>query len=173
MQLPQTSYSRYHNGATPGTRADSNGGQHESYLNDEGSDIPCGIFVALKSEEKVDLVDATGDVLAGVVVNSFARDPESLTGDNAVKAGAMMPVLAEGAIYMHCEQVVTVTDPVYVRFSATGSQKLGAVRKDDDTGTARLVLGARFTQGGGVTSTGGDAPIVYFSRAADAAASAV
>lgn len=164
--MAQTTYSRFPGGASPGTPGDSNFGQRASYLNDEGTAIAAGIGVALKSEGKADLFDAGADELAGIVMNDFVGDPDGLTGDQAIQDGAMMSVLEEGAAYVHCEQTVAVTDPVYCRHTVTTTELLGAFRKDSDSGKARLVKGARFTKAGSTTVP----PIVYFSRAAEKAA---
>lgn len=168
--MAQTTYSRAFSGSSPGTPGDSNFGQRASFLNDQGADVPVGIAVALKSEGKADLPSAAGDEIAGIVMNDFARDPKSLTGDNGIKAGDMMSVLEEGAAYVHCEQSVTPLDPVYVRITSDGDSntQLGKFRKDADSGRARLVKGARFISSGSSSTP----PIVHFSRAAEKAAKA-
>lgn len=164
--MAQTTYSRQFDGASPGTPGDSNFGHRASYLNDEGAAIAVGIAVAYKSEGKAELFDAGTDEIAGIVMNDFGRSPNDLSGDEGIQDGAMMSVLEEGAAYVHCEQTVTPADPVYVRHTVTTTEKLGAFRKDSDSGKARLVKGARFAKGGSAT----EPPIVYFSRAAEKAA---
>jgi len=37
-------------------------------------------------------------------------------------------------------------DPVYIRITATGNEKVGSVRNDSDSGDAILLSGARFLE---------------------------
>lgn len=165
--MAQTTYSRGFSPASAGTPGSSSFGHRASFLNDEGTAIAAGIAVAYKSEGKIEMFDAAADVVAGIVMNDMVQDPDNLTGDQYAPDDAMVSILEEGAAYVHCEQSVTPADPVYVRYTVNTTELLGAFRKDADTGKARLLKGARFLTAGSSTV----APIVWFSRAADNAAS--
>jgi hypothetical protein len=112
----------------------SSGVRVEAWVNGQGADVPAGVAVAkTATENSAALPAASTDVVAGFIVNSFARNPTALTTGKAVIAGDEMNVLSEGAIYVDVEQTMTVADPVYVRYSANGgSTQLGKVRKDAD-----------------------------------------
>lgn len=55
-------------------------------------------------------------------------------------------VLKKGNVWVETEVVVTTTDDVYVRYSASGSEKRGAFRNDADTADAAILPNARFAQ---------------------------
>src|SRR4029077_5432923 len=58
-------------------------------------------------------------------------------------------------------------DPVYVRFAAgAGGMQIGRFRKDPDSGTARLVKGARVLVDS-ATGSGGNTAGIYFSAASE------
>lgn len=162
--MAQTSYAREHSAANvAGGLGDTGPNRVESYLNDEGADIPAGIAVVEKALGTADLFDSTNDTLLGIVVNSYARDPDDLDGLDVIKDGGAMNVLTEGTIWVVVEEAVAVTDPVYCRFSAAGEEVLGAFRTDADTSDAREVKGARFlteTSGAGIA-------LLKFSNAAE------
>lgn len=152
--------------AFPGMLYDLTLSRKRSYQNGEASAaVPPGLMVARNSELLAKLLVAATDALAGVVIHTHARN--NVSGQNGFESGAEMGVLEEGAVYVQCEQTVTVADPVYVRVAAGTGTVIGAFRKDSDNGTAVLVAGARFIAGGGVTNP----PAVYFSAAVQAAAS--
>ena len=166
--MSQTTYSRNFEAAFAGMLGDSGDHRIGSYLNVEGSDIPAGILVALVGEGQAELVEATGDLLAGGVLKTFARDPGdasgALSGTAVIKSGHMMPVLEEGAVWLLGEEAMAVGDDVFVRFAAgAGGSQLGAVRNDADTASARQVLGARVLK----ASTGAGPVLVYLSVAVD------
>lgn len=161
----QTTYGRDFAGAAAGTPG-AEFGHKASYLNDEGAAVGAGIFTAYKSEGKCENIDAATDKIAGVILNITTQDRDGLTAAEYAPDGAELVVLEEGPAYMQCEQSVTPADPVYVRHTVATTETLGAVRKDSDSGKARLVKGARFMTSGSSTTP----PIVWFSKAADAAA---
>lgn len=158
----QTTFGRAMAGAAPGTPGPEFGFR-ESYLNDEGAAINAGIAVCLKSEGKCENVDSAADVIAGIVLNVAVQDVDGLENDEYAPDGAMVTVQSEGPAYVWCEQSVTPLDPVYVRHTVTTTEKLGAFRKDSDSGKARLVPGARFITSGSTTTP----PMVWFSKAAN------
>lgn len=169
--MAQTTYSRSFGGAYSGQPGDDVlGSRVESFVNGEGSDIPAGIAVCQKgtTEGSVELIDAAADVPVGVVLNSYARDPNSLSNADAVKDGNMANVLTEGAVFVKVEDTLDVSDDVFVRHTANGAGKLqlGAFRSDSDSGNASQVFGARWLKG---ASAGGVA-LLYFSAAAHRAA---
>lgn len=163
--MSQTSYSRTQTTAIAGQLADAGPSRVSAFLNDQGADIPAGCFVSLKAEGTCDLPAGATEILAGVVVNSFARDPDNLTGTAAVQAGDVANILEEGAIWVRCEEAMAVTDNVFVRHaSGAGGSVLGLVRNDADTASARRVTGARVL----IPSTGAGLVMLYFSASADA-----
>src|SRR4051812_40577699 len=92
----QTSYSTNFGAAIPGQLCEHT---HVSSLkNDQAADIPAGIAVYNKAEGTAALPTTATQRLAGVVVNSYARNPNDLTGTNAILDQDMMNVLDEGAI---------------------------------------------------------------------------
>lgn len=163
--MSQTTYARSFTQAFAGQLGDSGPVRIGSYVNDQGADISAGVFVSLKAEGTCDLPAGSTEILAGVVLNSFARDPDSLTGTTAVQAGDVAPILEEGAVWVRCEEAMAITDNVFVRHAAgAGGSALGLVRNDADTASARRVSGARIL----VPSTGAGLVLIYFSAAADA-----
>jgi hypothetical protein len=158
----QTTYGRELSSASAGTIG-SDHGHKASYLNDEGSPIAAGIAVAYKSEGKCELIDAGTDEIAGIVLNYDQQDRDDLEDDEYAPDGASITLLEEGDVYVQCEQTVTPADPVYVRHTVTTTEKLGAFRKDSDSGKARLVPGARFLTAGSTTV----APKIWFSKQAE------
>lgn len=162
--MSQTSYSRTFTQAFAGQLGDSGPNRIGSYVNDQGADIPAGCFVVHKAEGTADLPASATEKLAGVVVNSFARNPDDLSGTAAIQAGDTMNVLEEGAIWVSCEEALAVGADVYVRYaSGAGGSVLGLVRSDGDTSSARRATGARVL----VPSTGAGLCMIYFSAAAD------
>lgn len=164
--MPQSSYTLGPaNAAFAGQKTESGPSQVGTYANNQGADIPAGVFVALTGDAQVTLPTTATVQLAGVVMNQFARDPNDLTGTNAVKAGASCAVLEFGDIWVLSEQAMAVTDKVFVRYAAgAGGTQLGAIRKDADTLTARRTSGARVRIG----SSAAGPCLISFSAAADA-----
>lgn len=163
--MSQTSYSRTQTTAFAGQLGDAGPHRISGFVNDQGADIPAGCFVSLKAEGTCDLPAGATEILAGIVLNSFARDPDNLTGTAAVQAGDVAPVLEEGAAWVRCEEAMAVTDNVFVRHAAgAGGSVLGLVRNDADTASARRVTGARVL----IPATAAGICLVYFSAAADA-----
>lgn len=169
--MAQTTYDRDY--STPFSGSPGNTGLKDdvSALNDEGSDIPAGIGVTQKSEGKIEEFDAAADVLAGITLNTFAREPGELSGaDDAIKAGAMCNVREKGAVYVKVEETVAVNDPVFCRHTSdgAGNTQLGRFRKDSDAGRARLVRGARWLTGGTTSLPA----MLHFDASAEKAAQA-
>jgi hypothetical protein len=164
----QTTYSRAAGTPHSGTPGDTGPKKDVSYLNDEGSDIPAGIGVTLKSEGKIEEFDANADSLAGIVLNNFARNPDSLSGSDAIQAGDMCNVRELGAVYVAVEETVAVGDPVYCRHTSDGADntQLGKFRNDSDSGKAKLIKGARWLTAGTTTSPA----LLHFDRSVEAAA---
>lgn len=150
--------------AFAGQLGDSGPHRIETYLNDSGAQLPAGIAVVLSATDKVTLMDATGDQIAGFVLNQVARNPDSLTGTNAIQIGDDLDVVAEGAVWALAEEAMAVTDKVYVRFDAGTGTQMGAIRNDADTATCRRLSGARVLR---ACSAAGPC-LIYFSAAVDA-----
>lgn len=168
--MAQTSYSRSPSAsAFAGQLGDSGEHRIESWVADQGTDLPAGVAVTVKSEGKADLPAGLTEKLAGISLNSFARSPDDLTGTAAIKDGATFDVLTEGAVWVVVEEAMAVTDNVYVRTAANTGTQLGAFRNDADPAagpvdTCRRVKGARVLIG----SSGSGVALIYFSAAVDA-----
>lgn len=164
MAFPQTAYARTNDAAHSGQLGDSGPHRVESYLNDEGSDIPAGIGVVLKAEGTCDEFDGSGDLMLGVTVLTEARDPTGLSGSDTIKDNQVCNVLTEGAIWVQVEVAIAITDAVYVRYTSdSGSNtQLGRFRNDADSSKAAVLKGARWLSSG---SAGGCA-LLHYSRSA-------
>lgn len=105
--------------------------------------------------------------IAGFAVrsNSVAATPNYAGGDGTpaseYPSGAEMAVMAAGAIVALTDDTVSRFDPVYVRITATGNEKVGSVRNDSDSGDCILLEGARFDQAGTGTAAA-HAPVRIF-----------
>lgn len=123
--------------------------------------IPFGRVVAYNAaQDKVKLPAAATDILdansesrpvAGVVIAQL--DMEEQDANVLGVAGANVPaypigrpfgLVRKGRIWVWSEQAVSPTDQVFVRYTASGDNVVGNVRKDADTATAALLKGARF-----------------------------
>jgi hypothetical protein len=173
----QTSYNRVFTQAFAGMLSDPGPHRIETFLNDEATDIPAGIFVGEEAGtaggQKAKLLVSTTYPVAGVVVNSAARNPgdiatAALSGTAAIRAGKQFNVMAEGAVWVLCEEVVAVGDTVYARHTANGplTQK-GAIRNDSDSSNCVEVKGARIIDAGTSNAGGTGCALVVFSRAAN------
>lgn len=135
MAIPQQStYTRPYNDRIVGQPSDSDHQERTTKLNNEGAAIPAGVAVTENAEGKCDLVDASTDKIAGVVINDYTRDPNGLTGSEAYGDAKMFPLMVEGGIMVVVDGTVTVGGEVYVRHTANGAGKLqlGAFRGDAD-----------------------------------------
>lgn len=151
--MSQTSYSRVFVNAFAGMLGDSGFRYIQTRVNASGVDLPAAIGVKESdTDDSATVLAASSDVISGVIVNSFARDPgsagNSLSGTNAIKAGNEMNILSEGVIFVKPEQTCTVSDPVYVRYATSVNDstltQTGSFRKDADlsgavSGTANVV----------------------------------
>jgi hypothetical protein len=110
------------------------------------SAIPFGRFVSLGSaDSECKLPAASGDVgnkTWGVAVAHTAQEPNS---DGGYARYANVTILNKGRVWMYAEQDCTLSDDVYVRYTANGAGKdVGQVRKDDDTSKAAALTRAKF-----------------------------
>lgn len=133
----QTTYSRDPSVAYAGQLGDPNPRLIATRSNSESSaNVAAGIFLKQDTEGKAKLLTAATERLAGVVLNTFSRNPGdvsvSLSGNEAYAPKAAMPMLQEGSAWVRCEQAMAVTDSVYVRFATGSGTTIGAVRKDPD-----------------------------------------
>lgn len=155
MAPVQTTYLVASPPAWPGMDFNHALNSHTSAIQAEGSvEIPFGIFVARASstdhlgKPKALLLAAATDFVLGAVIHQHTYNPETDLGAAGLKPKTVMDVRTSGALWVLCEQAVTVTDPVYVRFAAGAGTQKGAVRKTADVvssaATAVLLKGARF-----------------------------
>jgi len=77
----------------------------------------------------------------GAAVNYSGGDG---TGASEYDAGTDVAVMEAGALAVETDDTVSRFDPVYVRITATGTEKVGSVRNDSDSGDCILLSGARF-----------------------------
>lgn len=122
---------------------------------------PVGRVVSYNAaQDKVKLPAAATDILdansesrpvVGVVIAQL--DIEDQAANTLGVAGANVPaypigrpftVLRKGRVWVWSEQAVAPTDQVFVRYTASGNEVVGNVRKDLDTDKAALLVGARF-----------------------------
>jgi len=152
MAPVQTSYLGTTPPAWPGMDFHFRGNSQTSAIQAEASaEVPFGIFVARATstdhllKPKALLLAASTDFILGAVMHQHTYSPETDLGTVGLKPKTVMDVRTNGALWMLCEQAVTVTDPVYARYaSGAGGTQKGAVRKTADTATAVLLKGARF-----------------------------
>jgi hypothetical protein len=176
----QAVYSRQFGGQFSGQLMDSAFGRRiEGWLNSTTSDQPAGIAVAKLvpvvsgPSGEFQLLASAADLIAGIAVLSFGRDPGSAAitfggPDGAIEEGAVADLLCEGAIAVQTEQAMVRGDPVYVRVISDGglNTQTGRFRKDNDSGRARLVKGAEVLADS-ATGANGNVAGIYFSRAVD------
>lgn len=161
----QTTYSRAPDAAFAGQLGDAGDTRIVSLKNDQGADIPAGVIVSRKAEGTADLPAGATELMAGAVVNSFARNPNDLSGTAAVKDQEQFNCLEEGAIWLLCEEAMAITDDVFVRHASGTGTQLGAIRNDIDSNTARQSKGIRVLR----ATTGAGPCLCYVSVAADTA----
>lgn len=155
-QFQQTVYTDSFPGAYGGQISDSNPARRTSRLNKSGGTLIAGL--GLVNGSTLDTVTLPSDgthPLAGVNILQFATDPNLIAGTANYREGVQMPILEEGSIWVVCDQTMAVGDPVFVRYSDSGSDgPVGCFRKDADSSHAREVYGARvLTASGTVSST--------------------
>ncbi len=126
-----------------------------SIFSDE--DLAFGRFMAsTATESKVAAPTQATDITApgawaGILMAT--QDLESKRDGLAPNVSANTPgnSVKRGRIWVHVEQAVALTDPVYVRYTVNGNTFLGDFRKDADTGKAAILPGAKW-----LTTTSGD-----------------
>lgn len=115
---------------------------------------PFGIFVTKGANEgEVELPNAAGDKIAGLLVHTHHIDRTNLPAGMDINANDIVPVCESGRCYVLIEEDMAEDDPVYVRVTANGAGKLqlGAVRNDADNNgadTCVLLKGASVRVGG-------------------------
>jgi len=87
--------------------------------------------------------------LAGITLTSDTIALAAPTSDftdalNSYPAGTLAEVAESGVVLALCDDTVADGDPVYVRVTASGSEVVGSVRNDSDSGDCILLPGARF-----------------------------
>lgn len=164
MGTPQTTYNIIAPAGSAGFLADTDDAQVASYYNGEAGDLPVGIGVVEDGvvSHKAKLPAGASDKFAGVVFNTYGRDPNGLT-TGAYSTGSQIPVLQHGKVFVKPEQDVTPADPVYLRYTANGPLTPGSFRKDADTAKALLVKGAKWEVG---ALAGGIATLTFDVNAA-------
>lgn len=118
-------------------------------------------------------VPASGDTGAGimgvmVLENNMYRSEADPLADAVANAGVNLSIVTKGDVYIDPEVEVAITDPVYCRLTATGTEVVGAWRNDAD-GVAQVTTGTPDAVNAGVyqlmivygPGPGVDVPEVY------------
>lgn len=101
------------------------------------------------TDQSMMLPSAASQRFMGIAERMHHTTSASAGGDS-ITPGSNLSVGYDGPWYVQVEVAVAVGDPVYFRFTATGTQAVGEFRNDADTATADLISRAEF-----VTSTTG------------------
>jgi len=89
-------------------------------------------------------ITTSGNVL-GITVNTQAVENNyQSSGSPGYALDSPMSIMRKGRIYVEVEDAVVQGGVVYVRFSASGTEKLGAFRSDADTADAAILPNAIF-----------------------------
>lgn len=165
--MSQTVYNEKPGIGMPGMIADNSPNRIRTgkFVNAAGA--PFGIFVTKGAAEgEVDLVDAAGDKIAGILVHTHHVDVTSLPAGKDIAQNDIVPVAEEGVFYALIEEDMDEDDPVYVRHTANGPGKLqlGAVGKDGDDpggGATRVLLKGASVRRGGTLAGDGTAVVAF------------
>lgn len=158
--MPQTSYSQRQALSFAGHLGESGKGRSiRSFVNAESSaNFPFGIGVVkgtLFDDSKLPV--AVTDLFVGVTAHSHdlgvdgASAGTTLTTTGGVAPKDRVNVVEWGSLVVLTEQSMVPGDPVYMRVAVNTTEQLGAFRKDNDSGKARLLRAARVLRN--VTST--------------------
>ncbi len=127
-----------------------------SRLAEDAAGAGAGLFVVQGTDPEGQAISptTTGEVTTGVslgvVMYDASKEPAkvaaSIAVDNEYDIEDTLPIVQKGPIWMRCDDAAVVTAglPVFIRFVATGAEKLGAAREDADTSDAVALPGARF-----------------------------
>ncbi len=126
--------------------------------------VPFGHLVCwneLEDDQHCRLPRVTGDIGIsggfpwGVAVGDSSKERRTTAPYGGYSHGDRVPIMRKGRIWVVSEDAVTAPGTqAYVRFSASGSEVLGAFRTDADTSDAAALTGARFMKtcsAGGLT----------------------
>lgn len=131
--------------AVPGLVQTTSDHTIEAHQNASGAEMLPGVFVTQAGDQLFDEIDASGDVLLGVIARSMIKDPANRDAPEGIADGETANICTDGVVWVRAEEAMAIGDPVYVRHTANGAGKdvLGVVRNDADTANARLTKGAR------------------------------
>lgn len=115
------------------------------------ADIDFGLLVVrdIMNENKARVpivatdITTSGNVF-GITVNTHVENNYQLSGSPGYALDSPMSIMRKGRIYVEVEDAVVQGGVVYVRFSASGTEKLGAFRSDADTADAAILPNAIF-----------------------------
>lgn len=149
--MAQTSYQRGFTAAFAGQLGDMGQTYIRSLANADTVELSPGVFVKASAADACTNLSALTDKVAGITINTFAREPginSVPAGTGAWAVGATLPVVDRGVVYVLSEEDMAVNDPVYTRVvSHVGvGTVMGAIRNDADTvgtDTCRRLKGAR------------------------------
>lgn len=115
------------------------------------SDIPFGVAVVMANglSDECRVPQASGDIgpdVLGVALSTqfIESQPATDTGPARYRAGDQVNILRVGRVWVKPEDSPVAGGDVYVRYSASGSQQLGAFRTDTDSSTAAKLTGAKY-----------------------------
>ena len=99
----------------------------------------CAVAKVSTDDDGIEKPDSSGADIVGVAILDKALEYDS-DNENSYPAESSVSVLRRGEIYVYCEEAVTPDDPVYTRYTASGSNTvLGAFRTDADSSKALLL----------------------------------
>lgn len=106
-----------------------------------GSLIPGVVVTRVAGQDHAyEPVNSAADLLrgvaGGVVVWSPGQVPSLASGDHLYEDEDAVPIIEHGKIYMYTETALAKGAHPFVRFTATGDEKAGALREDADTADA-------------------------------------
>lgn len=119
----------------PGLLVDTRDHNIETGVSTEASaEIPFGVMVKRGAADgDVQLLTATNNVLAGIVVHQDGLQRDVQIGSTGIKPGVSLGVLQQGCIWVYSETAVNPTTAVRVRAVAAGAEVPGQFRATADT----------------------------------------
>lgn len=138
VQIPQTSVTVSPQVAYAGLVGDGAPVVAASLANANASaEIPFGCMVKrhATSFDLCDVLGATSDKLAGIVIHAQDYQRTNELGSTGIKPKTVMSVLEQGHIWVVCDEAVVPGDAVRVRTSAAGGG-LGTFRKSAVAGNS-------------------------------------
>lgn len=111
-------------------------------------DVPAGVVVVADgaSDKDCDQPASLAELAAALGVTMYVSTKVRTAAGLEHIAARPADILTEGEIYLICEEAVTVTDTVHVRYATGTGTQLGAVRNDVDSTTCGPVSWLQFDE---------------------------